>query len=530
MLPDELLSSVPLPDAFRSPRDRLKEPHVDYELGGVALNDPSEGLEVKVWRCRYEEPDFIVDAPGVAASTLLSVAGVSEFQFTFDQNMQPAIAYRIEAGSRFYWFDATIPGFTTIELPAGSRSPRCSLDDKRSAQTSISDMILAYIRGPRVYWRAQRDRFLVEYVAATDAGEYTNALMNFYQLGQIGMNASPLPRFQFQLQGRTFRDPEVVPNPSPTIASVDPSSVEEGSEGFTLTVTGSGFIEESVVRWNDADRVTTYVSGAELEAAILEADVADAGTATVSVNNPSPGGGNSNGVEFTIEDVPTDPFFASVVALLHCDGPDESTTLVDVTGKTWTANGDAQLDTAQSKFGTASLLLDGAGDYIESADSPDFSLADSAFTFECFVRFTSDPSSPQCIASHYLNTGGQRAWLLQFFTGDILRFQYSADGSTLTTVDAAWNPAVDTWYHVAVCRSGADLRMFVDGTQVGSTHNIGAVSIFDSNQPLVIGALNSSGFIRFFDGWIDELRLSNGVARYTGNFVPPNEPFPNSGP
>ena len=62
------------------------------------------------------------------------------------------------------------------------------------------------------------------------------------------------------------------------------------------------------------------------------------------------------------------------VALLHMDGADTSTTFTDESGKTWTANGNAQIDTAQSVFGGASGLFDGTGDYLSASDHADWQL------------------------------------------------------------------------------------------------------------------------------------------------------------
>src|SRR5690606_11356783 len=83
-------------------------------------------------------------------------------------------------------------------------------------------------------------------------------------------------------------------NPIPATTSLTPTSATAGGPGFTLTVNGSNFIAGSVVRWNGANRATTFVSATQLQAAIPASDIATAGTATVTVVNPAPGGGTSN--------------------------------------------------------------------------------------------------------------------------------------------------------------------------------------------------------------------------------------------
>lgn len=92
----------------------------------------------------------------------------------------------------------------------------------------------------------------------------------------------------------------LVPNPAPALASLAPSSATAGGAAFTLTATGSNFIPASVVRWNGKDRTTTFVSATQLKAAVSADDLATAGTAQVTAFNPTPGGGTSGALAFTI--------------------------------------------------------------------------------------------------------------------------------------------------------------------------------------------------------------------------------------
>src|SRR5439155_1070285 len=108
-----------------------------------------------------------------------------------------------------------------------------------------------------------------------------------------------------------------ITNPVPTTTALSPASVVAGGSAFTLTVTGTNFVGGSVVPWNGAARTTTVVSATQLTAAISATDVATAGTASVTVFNPTPGGGTSNAQTFTITNpVPTTTALspASVVA------------------------------------------------------------------------------------------------------------------------------------------------------------------------------------------------------------------------
>jgi endonuclease G, mitochondrial len=91
-----------------------------------------------------------------------------------------------------------------------------------------------------------------------------------------------------------------VNNPVPAATSLSPSSAAAGGSSFTLTVNGSSFISSSVVKWNGSSLTTTYVSATKVTATVPAANIASGGTATVTVFNPTPGGGTSSGLTFTI--------------------------------------------------------------------------------------------------------------------------------------------------------------------------------------------------------------------------------------
>ncbi len=115
---------------------------------------------------------------------------------------------------------------------------------------------------------------------------------------------SPTPQVTFTQRsggGEGFAYPLVsLPNPKPAITTISPSTVTAGATAFVLTVNGTGFIAASVVNWNSSPRPTTFVSATQLQAGIKRTDVATAGTATVTVYNPAPGGGTSTGSRFTV--------------------------------------------------------------------------------------------------------------------------------------------------------------------------------------------------------------------------------------
>ena len=127
-----------------------------------------------------------------------------------------------------------------------------------------------------------------------------------------------------------------------------------------------------------------------------------------------------------------------------------------------------------------------------------------------------------------LNSGNQRAWNFRITTTNLEAFA-SDDGTDVAPaflMTGAFTFVINTWYHVAWTRDGNDdFRMFVDGTQVGSTIN-STITLHNSTSDLQIGRFRSTPNQRPFYGNIDEFRITKGVARYTSNFTAPTVPFP----
>ncbi len=125
--------------------------------------------------------------------------------------------------------------------------------------------------------------------------------------------------------GKTFAingvtPPPPPPNPVPSLSSLSPGSSNAGDSGFALVVNGANFVSGAIVRWNGANRATTYVNASRLTANILPADIATAGSASVTVFNPASGGGASNGQTFTINSVsPPPPPPGSPVTFIKTD-------------------------------------------------------------------------------------------------------------------------------------------------------------------------------------------------------------------
>ena len=117
-------------------------------------------------------------------------------------------------------------------------------------------------------------------------------------------------------------------SPAPSISSLSPERTSAGSDAFTLTVNGAGFVPSSAVRWNGVTRSTTFVSTSQLRAVIAAADVVATGSAQVTVFSPAPGGGTSPALPFAI--VP--PPILTVSATTVAPGASVTVTLTDGLG------------------------------------------------------------------------------------------------------------------------------------------------------------------------------------------------------
>jgi hypothetical protein len=199
------------------------------------------------------------------------------------------------------------------------------------------------------------------------------------------------------------------------------------------------------------------------------------------------------------------------------DGASGDTSFIAATGQTATFIGTAQLTTSQKKFGDTSLLLNGSTDYVTFPDSSTWDFGSGDWTVD--GQFMFNGVGLQGLWSHTANSAGTRGLWFYLSAGTSINGVYSADGTAQTGISFSWTPIVGGFYHLAWVRNGADLKFYVDGLQTGSTFNIGANSIFAPAESFYVGKDNYDGLV--FNGYIDEFRVSKGIARWTGNFTKP---------
>lgn len=218
-----------------------------------------------------------------------------------------------------------------------------------------------------------------------------------------------------------------------------------------------------------------------------------------------------------------DQFYSKVSLLLNGD----TTPLADQSPvvKTITKVGNVDVSLLNSKAGLGSLYFDGTGDYLTAPDSSEFDFGTGDFTLECwyYPLSVSGAAGFRGLISQRTNANVDHSFSLFVNQNNAgFGFAFTLDGSTNNEQYFGSALTVNTWYHVAVSRVGANLYFAVNGTVTAATGS--ASALFNSSQPVQIGRLGTytGGDLH---GYLDSVRVSKGVARYTANFTPPTASF-----
>ena len=222
--------------------------------------------------------------------------------------------------------------------------------------------------------------------------------------------------------------------------------------------------------------------------------------------------------------VPVDPQYGSVSLLLHGNGTNGSTTITDnsLSPKTVTAVGNAQISTAQSKFGGGSIAFDGTGDYLTVPVNSNTTFGSGNFTIEFWIWFNT-LSPIYRFLSWGTNSSFYGTRLETDSVGNINLYMSTNDSSfALTSGAMSSGYTTQVWHHLALVRNGNNINFYKDGTSIYSGSLSGS---------LIDGLYNTIGALApynqdNFNGYIDDFRITKGVARYTANFTPPAAPFP----
>jgi len=180
--------------------------------------------------------------------------------------------------------------------------------------------------------------------------------------------------------------------------------------------------------------------------------------------------------------------------------------------------GNAQISTTQSKFGGSSVYFDGTGDYLNFPASVNW-IMKGDFTVELWFYMAAGVNS--CLIDQYFAaTAGAGNWQIYVTSGGTLQFYY--DGSS--AINHQTTVPLNQWNHIAATRSGSTVRLFLNGV-VGTT-TATSTAVVGQNNTLWIGAQHSAGPSLYPNGYMDDVRITNGYARYTATFTVPSSAFP----
>ena len=183
ILVTESPANLPYPD------NRKVSGLVDRELGGVALFNPSQGLNGWVWTIFVDGNYVKVQRDGTEPVTLFTQSNIVDIALAFDQNMHPVVAWQDTSDNCFCrWYDTSILEYQILVVQ-NARTPRLTLDDKRQESALTSDVVFAYIANNALEYRLQRDRYNTVYKVA----DVFNPLQGLNRIGMVNY------RLQFEL-------------------------------------------------------------------------------------------------------------------------------------------------------------------------------------------------------------------------------------------------------------------------------------------------------------------------------------------
>jgi len=189
-----------------------------------------------------------------------------------------------------------------------------------------------------------------------------------------------------------------------------------------------------------------------------------------------------------------------------------------VNPKIITANGGAVI---KEIAGRRAYYFDGVDDYLSIPDADIWNFTDQT-TVEMWAYFENNSGAVKPLIAHngYNSSANGGGWNIDFYTQDAIRFQFfDASGGVKYAVSSAAVLVLSGWYHIAVTRLGNIVNIFINGTLSGTSSSF--VDYYPANTGLTIGAMWLDGSIsQFGKGYFDQIHITKGIARYTGNFTP----------
>ena len=314
--------------------------------------------------------------------------------------------------------------------------------------------------------------------------------------GATGKSGSGSTRLKFGGVSGTFSTSEVAYQLENSFQS---GSYARSGSTITLTRTGHGLVTGDYIY---ADHISGGATDGFYQVTLVDANnvTYTSGSGTISASNVTYKKAVARGVVASND---------GTYVFITGKGTGAFTT-VNKSAKTLSRFGDSQLDTAQKKFGTASILLDGTEDNVKVPTDEDFGFGTTNFCIEAFIR----PNSV---------TGIQHIFDLRDSAATDTAPKLYLNGTTLhygvgnASTRSGGTLAIGTWYHVAVARNGGTTKLFLDGTELGTGAD---TNDYGTTKPVVIGSDYQASPTEAFNGHVDEVRISKGAARFTAGFTP----------
>ena len=314
-----------------------------------------------------------------------------------------------------------------------------------------------------------------------------------------------------------------VSNPEHLLVSVN-GVVQNYSSSYTVTGSTLNFYQS----YDDGDEIDvrflnggTTVQTGSIAKQTLWTNVTSGSTNTITGLSLSSNKWDVSVVE-EWDAATLDQYYNSCSLLCHFNGADGSTTITDNSKNvlTVTSVNGAAISTAQSKFGGASAFLDGTNDYITVTNSGMFGSGN--WTIEFWVYAPVGQTDKPIIEARNAasGTGSTNGFTITMISPTEIRVW---SGSELIRSTVSY---VNQWVNICLVKNGSTTTMYVNGTNSGTTTSLGNMS--DTSFIIGAGYYGSISLNAFGNFYIDELRITKGVARYTSNFTPQKYEFPNS--
>jgi hypothetical protein len=185
--------------------------------------------------------------------------------------------------------------------------------------------------------------------------------------------------------------------------------------------------------------------------------------------------------------------------------------------------GNAQVSTNAVKYGSGSIFFDGTGDYLSAPANPNFNFGSGDFTIEFWLYPTSHPATVYLAGQ--TNSSDFAPVLCFLSNGRPGIAATSASGSWTINVTSTTTLVLNAWTHVAYVRFGNKWSVYINGVETVLAPST-AVNTYTSTDPLGIGG-EAVGTLNYpYFGYMDDVRITKGVARYTANFTPPQVALP----